>query len=786
MLASHSQYCVSCNVRAYRVAHLLDVDGSYEQARRVVQFGSFRWGGIFNVAIPMTRGKIESDWWEFLRWYDPDVILIHDGNHPDFTEPTDHGLLPFRVISPNPPFDTAYNHLINPKLHGPSDELLQEALWESESRRGNIPLENWRVVETESAPDQEFLEANVGVVSGEEDLKYFDYMGTKRVPVQEGTFLWGLTRPDIEWSQLSQTGFQLRKGVGLNVSLFLYNSALFVVSAAPNLQDFCLFWSARASRHGWQPVYWIPCEWAGSMPDCIGALVPGERRGAPQRILVQLTSATLPADELDELADTFPSEEHLYRVESPTSVLQQVPDSPDCSTFATIRRYPIGEGRASFAVPNPAPDFERPYGGLGRWAVDISMESVASGSQGVRFPRSPGLADRILHGAPFLPSTEPPETESRVMWDGRLSTGVTGYDSDIFVDLPGSLSIFEHALQARSFRSAVRNVNYRRDRRQLFQPSPRAYKTVERSHHGLGAIAVANKLTDWTDTQQLLGWNSRLQTLVGATRSAKQIADLSGAEQEMIDEFFLPFLVKRQILLQGYYLKCTHCNESAWYPLDDVGQQYRCSACLNTNQTPYKPEYSYKLTPLAERAVEHCQLLPLAATALLAQEAKSDFIWEPELLLKDPVGKGFQPSDIDICCVRDGELIIGEAAWDGGFLKKDANKLVRLARLLQPAEIVFAVMRRELKPGDQELIHQVEEAVKPHGTTVTVFLQHHLLEGKRDAKPRVRFVGNTQTGKVHRMMCSYGPKRSRTWFVTYQDAAKQGYRPCKFCKPNSS
>ena len=79
--ASNIQYCVSCDVRAYRVAHLLDVDGSYEQARRVVQFGSFRWGGIFNVAIPMTKGNIESDWWEFLRWYDPDVILIHGIAH---------------------------------------------------------------------------------------------------------------------------------------------------------------------------------------------------------------------------------------------------------------------------------------------------------------------------------------------------------------------------------------------------------------------------------------------------------------------------------------------------------------------------------------------------------------------------------------------------------------------------------------------------------------------------------------------------------------------------------
>jgi len=416
--------------------------------------------------------------------------------------------------------------------------------------------------------------------------------------------------------------------------------------------------------------------------------------------------------------------------------------------------------------------------------IDISVEAAGLVAQGMRFPLSSGLADRMLRGELWLPSTRVPETEARVMRDGRLSIGITGYNSTIFIDLLDSLSVFEHALQCHSFNSAIRNVNYKPDRRQLFQPSPRAYKTVERSHHGVAAMALANMLTEWRDAQQLLVWNDRLQYLVGATRSAEQIADKFGIKQERIDELFLPFLVKRQILLQGYYLKCTHCSTSAWYPLDDVGQQYRCGACLNMNQTPYKPEYSYKLVPLAERAVEYNQLLPLAAVGLLAQEAKSDFIWEPELLLKDPVGKGFQPTDIDICCVCDGRLVIGETAWDGGFRKKDGDKLVRLSRLLRPADIVFAAMRRELTAQDQERIREVTERAARYGTRVTVLLRHHLVRGNRDAKPERLFVATVGTKKVHRRTCPYRPKRSAKWFVTYQDAAKHGYRPCKLCTPN--
>ncbi|MCK4324210.1 MAG: hypothetical protein KAW89_06740 [Armatimonadetes bacterium] len=529
----------------------------------------------------------------------------------------------------------------------------------------------------------------------------------------------------------------------------------------------------------------MPSDWAAAIGEYVQTVAPSEYESHTKQVFVYLVSLTLPPGELSDLANRLSTDDYRFEVASPISVVQHVPDSPDVSTRTRTIKHPVGQGQASLVVPEPGPDFEFPDGSLGRWAVDITTETVGGIDQGLRFPVSPCLADRILRGELPRPSTLPPETEARVMGDGRLSIGVTGYNPTIFINLLDSFGIFKHALQAHSFRSAPRNVNYTPDRRLVFQASPRAYRTVERSHHGVAAMALANMLTEWRDAQQLLVWNDRLQYLAKDTRSAEQIAGKFDVEQERIDELFLPFLVKRKILLQGYYLKCIHCSTSAWYPLEDVGQQYRCSACLNMNQTPYKPEYSYKLVPLAERAVKYNQLLPLAVVGLLAQEAKSDFIWEPELVLKDPVGAGFQDSDIDICCVRDGELMMGEAAWDGGFKQKDADKLVGLARLLRPSEIVFAVMRRELKPGDQELIREVAERVDAYGTQVAVFLEHHLFQGERDAKPPRRFVANPETHKVHRWMCRYQPKMPRKWFETYQDAAKQGYRPCKHCRPNS-
>ena len=113
-----------------------------------------------------------------------------------------------------------------------------------------MPLSNWCVVETEDAPYQEFLEANVGVVAGPGALKHLDRLGVKRVSVQDDKILWGLTRPDVEWSQLWQSGFQLRRTMGSIAPLSMLDSILFVVSERLNVREFCLFWSTRASRLG--------------------------------------------------------------------------------------------------------------------------------------------------------------------------------------------------------------------------------------------------------------------------------------------------------------------------------------------------------------------------------------------------------------------------------------------------------------------------------------------------------------------------------------------------------
>ncbi len=779
MATTVEQHCVSCNVRAHRVAHLLDADGDYEQARKVTQFGSFRWGGIFSVAVPLRDGEIDAEWWEFLRWYDPDLIYIHSREHPDLCEPTDHGLLPFRVISPNPPFHTAYPALMDPTEWLPFEPLPQAALRESEARRGNVPLRNWRAIETEGAPQRDFVEANVGVVHGEAGWSDLSELGVRRLTLERERPLWGLARADIETAQLWQTGLQLSRCVGRGASskelLLLELRALLVVSEEPNLEDFCLFWSSRASRIGRHPVYWMPLESAGAIPSHVERLLgydPQDRAGTTG---IGLTSATLSQQQLAKLSKSARRPLDPYQVVRPAQLLAELPGDPDFSTPSRVAGCPVGREGASFPVPEPGPEFMRPDSSPGSWVVDIELQALGAVGQGVRFPVSPGLANAMLRAESALGAGRGQETQCRVMRDGRLCLAVAAHHFSIFVRVTEPLAVFRHALQAPSFRWGMEGHH-----------KPRAYRTVERSHAGVGAIHLSTRVAGWAEVRQLLRREGELQPLLRKPCSPRQLADMSGAEQECIEQSLLPFLVERRIVLQGCRLRCEHCQTRQWYPLEDVGQDYRCSACLRVNQTPYSPEQSYRLAPLAHRALHENQLVPLAALALLAGEAKRDFLWVPELRLEDPVAAGLPETDLDISCVRDGDLILGEAAREGGFSTTDVRKLKSLARLLRPAEIVFAVMRPKLRPKDQQRIRQVEEGVAAYGTKVAVFLEHHLLRGRRDATRLPLFAGTRPTRILHRGTSGCGPSTRGVLFDDYDEAMKQGYRPCRVCRPRRS
>ncbi len=796
MPARDKEYCISCNVRAYRVAHLLDTDGDYEQARAVISLGTARWGGLFSIAVPVSGGSIAPGWWDLLRWYDPDIMHIQAPDYPDLSEPTDQGVLPFHVLS------TASMHWdveSNPLMYSARSPLSQLAVYETETITSAAPLADWRVIHTEAAPYRDFLEASVGMPPSVMPMDDFAHLELTHIEVNQTEMPWPLAKEQMLSSQLHHTRWHLRGAVGRTRSGFPPRPLL-VVSEQANVPDFCCFWSARAIYLGWASVHWVPLAIVrNNTRDVQHWLAANCMQFAAGKPHFLITSMTVAQDELERTAAVLSNDTMAASVSSVDDILCHTPDAADLSTPSQIQKQGLVSGSTRVLTPQPGLRFPHPRGNLGRWAVDIEVEHNDPAKPGLHYPRSVGLADQMIRGECWEQYRYAPETEARVLRDGTLSVGVTGYNSVIAVNALEAAAVAVHTLTVPRFDAAPRNMNYDPDRTTVrMEAYARAYRKVTRSEKGVAAAHVASLLQSWEDMKQLLAWQERLQYLVGNSRSTKQFAgkfapdDAEPDDAEfkrvlrMTDDWMIPFLVERRMLLQGYYLRCQHCNSCAWYPLDDVGQDYQCSRCLQMNRTGPHPEYSYQLAPLVERAISKHQLLPLAATALLAREAKNDFFWQPETLMAEPVDPDWSNTDIDIFCVRDGGLIIGEAAQEGGFSQTDMRNLRRFASVLRPSEIVFAVMRRQLTQSDQERIGQLQADVEQFGTEVCIFLKHHLLQSDRDAQPRRQFLGNPRTRKVHRISCRYarGIRPPLERFETYNEAAANGYRACTECQPD--
>jgi len=207
-----------------------------------------------------------------LEWYDPDLVLAHTAKHPPMSEPTDMGLLPFRVISPNPPLNLGWPHETDPNLFSAHDPLLQIALWGSELEKGRSEHPHWKHFDASGARYALFLEAHLGVLEAGMFLEEMPKLGVSQVSVPRSALPWDLSPDDLGASQLAQTGYFLRRAVGRSFSSPIW-AVQVVVSRRPNIEDFCLFWSLRTMSAGWSEVYWGPCDKLASSKEALESVL---------------------------------------------------------------------------------------------------------------------------------------------------------------------------------------------------------------------------------------------------------------------------------------------------------------------------------------------------------------------------------------------------------------------------------------------------------------------------------------------------------------------------------
>lgn len=178
---------------------------------------------------------------------------------------------------------------------------------------------------------------------------------------------------------------------------------------------------------------------------------------------------------------------------------------------------------------------------------------------------------------------------------------------------------------------------------------------------------------------------------------------------------FVDDLIKKNIVNRGLILHCEACYSSDWYNIDNVGTTFRCNRCGKEQiithdhcKQPDEPRWYYKLNEVIREGFRQHMDVPLMTLYFLKRNSKESFMYVPELCLwEDEFNDGNCDIEIDINCIVDGRMVIGEAK--SNKLKiADINDYSKFISKLKkyPDQIVFSTMQNN---WSTEIVSKIEE-----------------------------------------------------------------------------
>lgn len=153
-------------------------------------------------------------------------------------------------------------------------------------------------------------------------------------------------------------------------------------------------------------------------------------------------------------------------------------------------------------------------------------------------------------------------------------------------------------------------------------------------------------------------------------------------------------LLNKRILLRGYTIECPQCNSVNFYFMNEVDEKFTCRSCRKTAVAPLKLKSAFKLNQVVSESYRQGSIATILTLYHLYCRAENSFIYSGELRLK----KGQEEMEIDVVCLVDGELVIGEAKTgklikDRDFSTRDEfDKYKKLAKELNAHRVVFSTM----------------------------------------------------------------------------------------------
>jgi hypothetical protein len=740
-------------LRPHRIAVLINVaDGDWQNTcMAVIEYLSQIWGGYHSLIIPTDGKTIDDIFWAMLSSFDPDTILRYqktgadlartkpeefekfvaarlehgraqglstDGMEPIIRKGTMDSFLEEFSVSPEltrqllirlAPFHFENELQINFIGTGASpgypytsvSDIVEfvpspDAIFEI---RDNLPPDR-------QAPPPLWLAAESGIATRNYQAA-LQPRGVTCVP----KFMNTESDSDIiKWG--IQPGFAL----GVNSPFSFTRLALATVRAVAarrfaipsvivqgdTVRDFCLYYglSRLHGRAIWLPSWFnpVPNSFPNRMMTTVGNLNDmAMREHCTQMMLI---STSLPATALQGTVDTLRSytTRSSFAIEdgNPGAFIRNIVEYPSKvyvkKNIDQITTHQIVEDRMPGFFESPVPlalTHVNPQ--VHRWLVEISFMNLET-------PRHPALGGYLASG--------PNLSDVRAGLDGVAfqcpGIMVRGDDIELqmlrlSVSVPGPEEIFRIALD---------NCGYDRE---LSDKGRYESETIKK----FGGIEGAGYAVRHSQTSQLLKeflnkngptdgvydegvFLSDKRRYLNFARILKLLPDEAFA-RKIVDEY-----IAKGVFYRGLVLKCNRCSDLAWFSIAEITQNFTCRRC-GTNQQytypswryPNEPSWFYKLDEMVYQTLYHNGDVTLLTLDALRRESKNSFQFAPELSIK-PRGTDKSAMEIDLPCIMNGKMIIGEAksvstlATKGVTAAQAAAKYRDLAEQLGASGVIFS------------------------------------------------------------------------------------------------
>lgn len=214
----------------------------------------------------------------------------------------------------------------------------------------------------------------------------------------------------------------------------------------------------------------------------------------------------------------------------------------------------------------------------------------------------------------------------------------------------------------------------------------------------------------------------------------KTVAELAGQGEatSLVD-----MLVSSEILHRGVILKCQYCRNTDWFALGEIAERFRCKRCRREQtilsrhalQSP-DPVWYYALDEIVYQGMRSDMSVPLLALDLLRRGSVS-FLYMDEVEVRKP-GAAKPFIEIDLCCIPDGVLTIGEAKKTERINGGGQAEIALLAKYREAARAFGArqfVLATSEVWADQTL-RNAREAFKETSISVVVLDRLRLFNNK--------------------------------------------------------